>query len=156
MDQAIAIAHSDSIRPRAPLGARPLEAMIAMAQTDVTESIPMDVVLAVWRGDDDAARTRMLEDDALHCTESRHIQMFNYFHQRRYVEALQPAVAVEQRSLHHLDTPPLCLRQSVEVKTAASASQCKRRDVYAKDTRQATLLHCQRKKTPLATAKIGQ
>src|SRR5512146_2848023 len=91
----VAVPRGDALGPGVALGAGPLEAVVAVAQARLANRLPMGVVLAVGRGDDDPARAGMLEDNSLHRRQPGRVEMLDHLHQRDGIEARQPLVAVE-------------------------------------------------------------
>src|SRR5579885_969375 len=122
MAEAIAIGGCHTPGPRLALGARPLEAVIAVAQALRADLLPAHVILAVGRGNHHAARARMLEDHPLHRAQARRVQMLNYFNQRDDIKTFQAAITIEYGALRDLDT--FALRGWQPIQMQAPSGKC--------------------------------
>src|SRR5262245_12816610 len=116
----------------------------------------MHVVFAVGSGEDDAAWTRVREDDALHCLQAWRIQMLDDFDKRRRVESFESPVTLEQRALCDLETLLSGWTRLIQAQASARPRERQRRDVHAEDALQAWLFDRQREETSLAAAEVGQ
>src|ERR1700723_348979 len=74
------------ISPMFELGARPLEAVVAVTKLPGRECLKQRVVLGVGSRDDRIRRPRELEDHSLKGRESRGIQVFNHLDDRSSIE----------------------------------------------------------------------
>src|SRR5438093_6895576 len=110
----VAEALSDARGPPLKLIARPLEAVVAMAEAARRQRRPARVVLRVRRREHHRGRPSVLEGDTLERRETRRAEMLDDLHYRRGVEAGEPAVAVYQRTVNQLDALPLLRRKAIE------------------------------------------
>lgn len=75
-----------SARPRRELRARPLEAVIGMAELPCGQGLPHCVVLGVRRRHDNCRWLRGAENVLLGRRQTRRVEMLNDFDERRRVE----------------------------------------------------------------------
>jgi len=77
--------------------------MVLVPQHPISETREVDVVLGVWRGQDDGSGTSKLEDHALESVESRRVEMLDDFDERGRVEARNALVPVKQAAVQERD-----------------------------------------------------
>lgn len=92
----VAEADSDACRPLLELGARPLKAMIAVAEAAFGERGEDCVVIGVGGGEDYVGGPGELEQVALESGKARGVQMLNDFNDGGCVEALKTSVAIDE------------------------------------------------------------
>jgi hypothetical protein len=100
------VARGDALRPRRELAARPLEAVVRVAELARGQRRPAHVVLGVGRRDHDRAGPRRPEDVLLGRRQARRVEVLDDLDERGGVEADQALVAVGQRAV---DQPGLLL-----------------------------------------------
>src|SRR5713226_9470554 len=89
--------------------------MIAQAKPTGRQPVVPDVILAVWRRQNDRLWLGLLEEDALESREPRRVQVFDDLDDGRRVEPREPAVAVHERAMDQLEARLLLRRQTIDV-----------------------------------------
>ena len=99
----VAVLGRDPLRPRRELRARPLEAVVRVAERARRQRLPHAVVLRVRRRHDDAGRLRRAEHVGLERLQPRRVEVLDHLDQRGRVVALQALVAIGQRAVQERD-----------------------------------------------------
>ena len=128
--------------------------MVAVPELAGGQRFPLGVVVAVGRGDDHGLGTRKLEDHALRRAQPGRVEVFDDLHQRRRVEALQPRVPVQERTLHEAQSGALRFREAVVVQPSCGDLERGRGYIHAKDAREGAFGLQQGEQPPLAAAKV--
>src|SRR5438067_1809377 len=116
--------------PVLELLARPLEAVVPVAETAGGQALPADVVLRVRSGYDHRLRSREFEKRSLEGGEPGRVEVLDDLHYRGRVEAFQPPVTVSERPVEQPDPFALLRREPVQVKPVLRHLEAAVRDVH--------------------------
>lgn len=95
----VAVRGTHALAPRRELGARPLEAVVGVAELARRQVLEPHVVLAVRRRQDHHAGLRAAEQHTLEGTKARLVEVLDHLHNRGCVEAFDAGVAVGERAV---------------------------------------------------------
>ena len=133
----IAVREGDAFRPMPELVAAPFKAMVGMPHFAALKSGEQHIVIADWGGDDDRGWACMRKQRLLEGGQPFCIHMLDDFDYRRRVEALEPIVAIDQRTLQQFDPFALHVRHLVQPQPIAGRCEDARSDLDADDARKA-------------------
>ena len=113
----------DSCSPILKLATGPLEPVIGMTELASAYRLPHDVVFPVRRRQHDGFRTSELEQDSFEGRQSWRVEVLDDVDDSSGVEALQPPVAVHQRSMDQSDPLGLPVRETLQLEPLLGSFQ---------------------------------
>src|ERR1043165_1275658 len=144
---------ADARRPRLKFLPGPFKAMVRMAKLAGAKCLPLDVVLAVRRRQDNRARLGKLKQDTFKRRKTRWIQMLHNFYNAGGVEAFQPFIAIHERAVDQFNALALQRRKALITEALYGPLQGLHRDVHAENFLELLLL--QKFTDQLALAAAG-